>query len=67
MSLVSDKGTQVLPNFTWNKGLLEPEGEDLRRSLRALTGQMGDEPRCGILRILRELFIYNVLDHLRIM
>ena len=67
LSLVSDNGTQILPNFTWNKGLLGPGGEDFRRIFRALTGQMGNEPRFGILRILRELFICKVLDHLRIM
>ena len=33
--------------------------------LRALTGQIGEEPKDGILMSLNELFIWIVLDHFR--
>ena len=37
-----------------------------KRVLRAVTGQRGEGSRDGIFNILRELFIWSVLDHFNI-
>ena len=65
LTWLSVRGSHVVEVLYWNKGeVLEP-GVILSRFLMALTGQMGLDPRAGIIRILTDFLSWMVLLHFK--